>query len=688
MIITILLGIWRSEIDRHACDAAKAMGRDCYDNFDRYWPYNQYTKFKEIKPDQQLITICIMFLIFLKATLGLVYTEALGELVQIILRMIEDSIRFLFLFTILMVFFAVIGHMLYYDLDEFESFPQSFTTMYQAALGDFDFSIFDGRYFDDYVGRIYMCIYLLISAILLLNFLIAIMSDTFTRLSEYDKGLQMIEIVNMRALYDNDPYYSSLHKGSTFATFACAPLNLIVVFSRSKRLNTLNLAFQAWGNAGWMRLVLCPFMLILTMIKCFVLLGYKTVLLFKKGKNVCVKIIDYVFTLILFPFILLYTMICSFSIYWINLFRINHIQKVVEIYKTEHEFINAKMDGSVKDNEDIANDVDAQVTYYQFKKYVDGNKQVKNAYDPGNSMISEVVLLIMVGAIKILKNRIRADLPNSYPNNTVPMYLPVSYVVKELHKYMHIGRHLKALIFSTDVDPDDYDGVEEVNELAAVLADDSVGGIYKTGNDEEPNYEEDGNNILLFAAKLKNYNQRLAFWKQKLCKLFAHSNKQWLLDQFKYCKWFLFKNSMIMESEEIPDISKAKTLVERLANHDRAKMLKAKRDMYWLDKKLFKKFNNHHRNKIARNRLIHQLEIEKREETTVMMLNLTSMVAYYDGFWMRIKSMVKDMTSNGEKELSQYDEEKLAEKTKTAMTRFASSCLGSNFNATETFFNQ
>ena len=174
-----------------------------------------------------MLTIFGMSVVFFKTMLGLVFTESLGELVQIILRMIQDSIRFLFLFTILTVFFAVVGHMLYYELEEFDKFAQSFNTMY-AAMGDFDFSIFNGRYFDDYVGRICMCIYLLISTILLLNFLIAIMSDTYTRLSEYDKGLQMIEIVNMKNLFDEDLYYASLHKGSTYITVWFTPFNLIV----------------------------------------------------------------------------------------------------------------------------------------------------------------------------------------------------------------------------------------------------------------------------------------------------------------------------------------------------------------------------------------------------------------------------------------------------------------------------
>ena len=111
------------------------------------------------------------------------------------------------------------------------------------------------------------------------------------------------------------------------------------------------------------------------------------------------------------------------------------------------------------------------------------------------------------------------------------MYLPVSFVVKDLQKYVHIGRHIKSLIFSNDIDQDDYEDLPEINELAGMLADDSIGDIYKIDDQKGPNFEEEnGNNILLYVFQLKNYNQRLALWKQKLCKLFARSNRQWILD--------------------------------------------------------------------------------------------------------------------------------------------------------------
>ena len=578
--------------------------------------------------------------------------------------------------------------MLFFDIDEFDSFLVSFNTLYGSALGGFDFNIFSqSNEYEEYVGKIYLFIYLLISAILLLNFLIAIMSDTYARLSEYDKGLQMIEIVNMRALFDNDPYYSSLHKGSTFFTILFSPLNFAVIFCKSKRLNTLNLMIQTWINVNWMRFLLAPFMLLAMIFKLIVLYGYKTVYLFKGDKNFCLKIVDYIVTLFLFPVILAYMIFCDLNIFFNNATRYNYIQKVIETYRNEHNYINSKMDGSIRQDDKFADRIESQSVYYDFKQFISSDKQIKNGYDPCDDMISEVVLLIMIGTIKIVKRRIKKQLPNSYPDDSVPMYLPASFVVKDLHKYMHIGKQMRSMIFGNELTPEDYAEFPEINELVEILADRTLGGIHKTHH-EDYQFEENGKNIILYTSSLKNYDQRYAFWKQKLCNLFAKSNEQWLLDQFKYCKWFLFKNSMSMDVDEAPEISKAKKLVEGLSDHKQAEEVKAKKDIYWMDRKLIKRFMRRHRDRLARNKQGHQIEVEQKEQKKVMMINLTNMVSYFVGFQKRIRDLVKQKTKNGETELDDHQRLALETKAQLAMRRFASSCFNSNYIASESFFNQ
>ena len=381
---------------------------------------------------------------------------------------------------------------------------------------------------------------------------------------------------------------------------------------------------------------------------------------------------------------------CDLNIFFDNTLRYNYIQKVIETYRNEHNYINSKMDGSIKQDDEFSDRIHSQSVYYDFKQFVSSDKQVKNGYDPSDDMISEVVLLIMIGTIKIIKRRIRQQLPNSYPDDSIPMYLPTSFVVKDLHKYMHIGKQMRSMIFDHELTAEDYEEFPEINELVEILADRSLGGIHKT-HQEDYEFEDNGTNIILYTSTLKNYDQRYAFWKQKLCNLFTKSNEQWLLDQFKYCKWFLFKNSMSMDVDEAPEISKAKKLVEGLADHKQSEIVKAKKDIYWMDRKLIKRFMRRHRDRLARNKLGHQIEVEQmeqKEQKKVMMINLTSMVSYFVGFQRRIRDLVKQKTKNGETELGDNERFTLETKTQLAMRRFASSCFNSNYIASESFFNQ
>ena len=145
---------------------------------------------------------------------------------------------------------------------------------------------------------------------------------------------------------------------------------------------------------------------------------------------------------------------------------------------------------------------------------------------------------------------------------------------------------------------------------------------------------------------------------------------------------------MSMDVDEAPEITKAKKLVEGLTDHKQAEIVKAKKDIYWMDRKLIKRFMRRHRDRLARNKLGHQIEVEQKEQKKVMMINLTSMVSYFVGFQRRIRDLVKQKTKNGETELGDNERFTLETKTQLAMRRFASSCFNSNYIASESFFNQ
>ena len=205
---------------------------------------------------------------------------------------------------------------------------------------------------------------------------------------------------------------------------------------------------------------------------------------------------------------------CDLNIFFDNATRYNYIQKVIETYRNEHNYINSKMDGSIKQDDEFSDRIHSQSVYYDFKQFISSDKQVKNGYDPSDDMISEVVLLIMIGTIKIIKRRIKQQLPNSYPDDSIPMYLPTSFVVKDLHKYMHIGKQMRSMIFDHELTAEDYEEFPEINELVEILADRSLGGIYNT-HQEDYEFEDNGTNIILYTSTLKNYDQRYAFLEAK-----------------------------------------------------------------------------------------------------------------------------------------------------------------------------
>jgi len=80
--------------------------------------------------------------------------------------------------------------------------------MYEASIGGFDFSIFDDiQRIRLIYAKIYLVVYLLLATILLLNFLIAILADTYANYINIGIALKNIEIIRLRLVYERHPVY-------------------------------------------------------------------------------------------------------------------------------------------------------------------------------------------------------------------------------------------------------------------------------------------------------------------------------------------------------------------------------------------------------------------------------------------------------------------------------------------------
>ena len=163
-----------------------------------------------------------------------------GKLVEIIINMLSEIGKFMVILIIILAAFSSAGRILFFDVSKFQSDTDSMIYLISAALGNFDYSIFDNPdyYLSKYNGYIYQTLYLIVISITLLNFLIAILADIYTTLYTQSKGLHSRQILLMGSGFGNDPYYSSLVLLPVPLNIFMIPFTPFVVLMKSEKLNS------------------------------------------------------------------------------------------------------------------------------------------------------------------------------------------------------------------------------------------------------------------------------------------------------------------------------------------------------------------------------------------------------------------------------------------------------------------
>lgn len=121
--------------------------------------------------------------------------------------MTQDFFNFFLLYVIFTFMFAIIGNINFiYDLEEYEGFFESILTVIDASLGNFDISIFTKVANPNMVivGQMYMICVIVCFNILLMNLIIAILSNTYSRFESGSSGLYLSKILSTRdeIMYD------------------------------------------------------------------------------------------------------------------------------------------------------------------------------------------------------------------------------------------------------------------------------------------------------------------------------------------------------------------------------------------------------------------------------------------------------------------------------------------------------
>jgi hypothetical protein len=119
-----------------------------------------------------MISLCLGLLRFVSLNSGT------GQLIIMIFAMAKDLMPFVYILLVSMFGFGLAFHCQFPQHKSFSSFKETMIVLFDAAIGDHDFEIFDG----DSVGIAMMIGYIVLLSLVLLNLVVARMSATHERL--------------------------------------------------------------------------------------------------------------------------------------------------------------------------------------------------------------------------------------------------------------------------------------------------------------------------------------------------------------------------------------------------------------------------------------------------------------------------------------------------------------------------
>ena len=163
-----------------------------------------------------LIFVCVVFVSGLRIFSQLKVNATFGPLLTMIWLMLKSMFTFLVLYILNLLIFAIISTILMFPSPnkKYSSVGNSAITLFEASLGTFDFDELDRGHvgFIDtfYLTEIYFTLFLLINLILLMNLLIAILSNIYSYYETKSSALYNIQIIRLQTNYQNDEYYGCL----------------------------------------------------------------------------------------------------------------------------------------------------------------------------------------------------------------------------------------------------------------------------------------------------------------------------------------------------------------------------------------------------------------------------------------------------------------------------------------------
>ena len=167
-----------------------------------------------------------------------------GPFIKMIRLMIKSMLTFLILYVLNLLTFSVIGTIIMFpsNNNRFGGTYESFITLFQASLGVFTFDDIKDGNLGRYYNEVFMILFLLLNMVLLMNLLIAIISNIYAMYENRSTSLYMTEIVRMRNIYSNDEYYGCLISvPNPFSILNIIPLLIFILTWKMQKSREIHL---------------------------------------------------------------------------------------------------------------------------------------------------------------------------------------------------------------------------------------------------------------------------------------------------------------------------------------------------------------------------------------------------------------------------------------------------------------
>ena len=139
----------------------------------------------------------VAFFTWVKFLLKFRVSKTFGPLFKMMYQMTIALLKFLVFWFVMILCFSCVALLVFTHTEDFHTMRSSFTFFLLAGLGSFDLTVFDVKPEDGAdeeviknatalaeLGVIFMIVYLFINLILMLNFVIAILSEVFSQFTD------------------------------------------------------------------------------------------------------------------------------------------------------------------------------------------------------------------------------------------------------------------------------------------------------------------------------------------------------------------------------------------------------------------------------------------------------------------------------------------------------------------------